>query len=157
MPGVELRNDRAGGNIQCSEKSSGSVPFIVVSASLHLSGTKRQVGLSMIKSLDLAFLIHAQNNRVYRRIQIETDNITHLGDEMWVARKLKSLASMRLQSERVPDPHDGGLGKSKFLRHEAGTPMRRLLGLLVERCVDDLLDLLVLDRPRRSAANRISE
>src|SRR5664280_1797044 len=43
----------------------------------------RSGGLGWVQRLYLALLIHAQNDRLIRRVQIEPHDVTHLGGEFW--------------------------------------------------------------------------
>ena len=58
--------------------------------------------LLAIESLNLAFLIDAENKRPVRRRKVKTNDIAHLVDEQRVGRQLERLAAVRLQAERRP-------------------------------------------------------
>src|SRR3982074_2417231 len=70
-----------------------------------------------IDSLDLAFLIDAEDKGSVRRGQVKADDIAYLVDEQWIARQLESLATVRLQAERRPHSADRGVGKASFRGH----------------------------------------
>jgi hypothetical protein len=53
----------------------------------------------------LALPVHAQDNRVIGRIQIQPHDASHLFYELRVFGKLEILHSMRLQPKSTPDPH----------------------------------------------------
>jgi len=46
----------------------------------------RQTGLGAIKSLDLAFLVNTKHQGVFRRVEVKTDDILQLLNEMRIVR-----------------------------------------------------------------------
>ena len=63
------------------------MPLIIMGPPLGLAGPQRQQRLGAIERLDLALLIHAQHDSALGRIEIKTDDITHLLDKGRVARQ----------------------------------------------------------------------
>jgi hypothetical protein len=64
--------------------------------------------------VDLGLLVHARHERAVRRVEVESDDVTHLVDELRVRpaalqsrapgpRELERLALVRLQAEAAPD------------------------------------------------------
>ena len=51
------------------------MPFIVVGHGSGAALLRRQTGLGVVESLDLALFVDRQNKDVRRRIDIETDNV----------------------------------------------------------------------------------
>lgn len=66
MPFLTKPIDLAVGGIESGKQRRGAVAFVVVSQSLAASALQRQARLGTIQRLDLAFLIHAQHQRVFR-------------------------------------------------------------------------------------------
>ena len=46
----------------------------------------RQAGLRAIKGLDLAFLVNTKHQGVFRRVEVKTDDILQLLNEMRIVR-----------------------------------------------------------------------
>jgi len=88
-----------------------------------------QTGLGSVKGLDLAFLVHTQNQGLVRRIQIQSHDIAQLFYEALVPAELKGSHQMRLQVVPLPDSADGRFTQVLGLGHRPGTPMRRIRGL----------------------------
>lgn len=87
---------------------------------------KGQTGLGSVKSLDLAFLIQAQNQRLVRRIQIQPHDIAQLLYEAFITAEFESADQMGLQVVLLPDPPDGRFTQLLGLGHRPGTPMGRI-------------------------------
>jgi len=94
MPRLTLGNDLTRSDIEGSEQSSCTVPLVVVSLPLRQAGPERKNRLDAIQRLDLALLIHAEHDRLVRRIQVETDDVTDFGDEMRVGAEFERLHAM---------------------------------------------------------------
>ena len=78
--------------------TSGAVAFVVVGHGAAASAFQWQAGLGPIQSLNLALLVHAQHQRVFRRIQVQTDNIFQLFGERGIVADLKRFHAMRFQT-----------------------------------------------------------
>ena len=111
------------------------------------SGQDRQGRGGAVQRLDLGLLIHAQHQRPLRRVQVEPDDVTDLGDELRIGRQLPGLLQVRLEPERPPDPGDGGLAHPDLPGHRPGRPMGVVVGRWpLQGGHDHLLDLVVGDR-----------
>src|SRR5207342_3286702 len=143
-----------GGNQAC-EECRRAVALVVVSAPLDLTGTHRQKRLRSIKGLYLALFIDADDQRLLGRIEIESDNVAHLLDELRIGRQLERLRAMRLQAEGLPDPMDRRRRYARRLRHAARTPVRGVCGLCFERLCDNLLDPVIADLAWRTASRLV--
>jgi len=100
-------------DLQGSEQLHGSVALVVVSAPLDLAGAEREHRLGPVERLDLGFLIYAQHDRVLRRIEVQSDHVDHLGDEVGIGRAREGTEAMRLQPVLTEDlvhgvPSDAG-------------------------------------------------
>ena len=106
MAGEAAADDLAGRGVESGEQRQGAVAFVVVAAPFGLTGAHRQQRLGPVEGLDLALLVDAQDQRPFRRIEIEPDNIANLLYEERVARQLEALRTVRLQPEGTPDAVD---------------------------------------------------
>src|SRR6201981_2218012 len=99
-----LADDLAVEDVERGEKGRRAVPLIIMSRRAAATALHRQPRLSAVERLDLALLIDRQHQYVLRRIDIEADDILHLGGKFRVARQLEGAHPMRLQTVRHPDP-----------------------------------------------------
>ncbi len=97
---------------------------------------QRQPGLGSVKSLDLAFLVHAQNQGLVRRIQIQPHDIAQLFHKAFVPAEFKGTDQMGLQVVSLPDSPNGGFTQLLGLGHRPGTPMCRIRRLGMKSCFD---------------------
>lgn len=108
MPGVAPAGHRARGDVERREQRGGAVACVVVRMAFHLPWSHRQQRLRAVERLDLALLIHTQNQRPFRRCQGEPDDVADLLHEQRIGRELEGLAAMWLQPEGTPETMDGG-------------------------------------------------
>src|SRR5215471_6694607 len=73
------------GRIEGGEKSSRAIAFVIVCHGLAAPTLERQSGLGTIQSLDLTFLVHAQHQSVFGRVQIQADDIFQFFCKLGVA------------------------------------------------------------------------
>src|SRR5260370_10290033 len=83
-PVTDMSHHLAGGNFQSSKQGLGSVPNIFIRPTLGLLRTKRQQRLRSIQGLNAGLLVHTENQRILRRIQIQANNVQQLGFEFWI-------------------------------------------------------------------------
>jgi hypothetical protein len=67
---------------------------------------QREAGLGAIERLDLAFLIHRQNDRMFRRMQIQSHHILQFLLEVWILTELEGADPMGAEAMGGPDPLD---------------------------------------------------
>ena len=72
---IELAEDRAASGVQRGKERGRAVAGVVVGAPLGLARAHWQPRLRPIKRLDLRFLIHAEDERLIWRMEIEPDDI----------------------------------------------------------------------------------
>src|SRR6478672_901778 len=101
---------------------------VVMRNALEVAQTQWQQGLRALQRLNLAFLIHAQNYCVFRRVEIQPHDIPNLLDEKGIVGELEMPLPMRLQTERAPDAMHRGLGQPHFARDLTDTPVRAVFG-----------------------------
>ena len=93
---VAAADDPAGGNVQGGEQGGRAVPRVIMAAPLGLPRSHRQQRLGAIERLDLRLLIDAQHQGMVGRIELEPDDVAHLGDKQRVSGQLESLQAVRL-------------------------------------------------------------
>src|SRR6185295_19654089 len=94
---------RGDGSDEACKQRRGAVALVVVRAPLGLAKTHRQHRLRAVKRLNLALFIDADDQRLVRRIEIETDNVAYFLDELRIGRELERFCAMRLQAKGTPD------------------------------------------------------
>jgi hypothetical protein len=75
MPVLTETGDLASGDLQRGEQRRGAMTHVVMGAPLSPARLHWQHRLGAIQRLDLRLLIHAQHDRVLRRIQIQPDDV----------------------------------------------------------------------------------
>src|SRR5262245_44109598 len=91
--------DRVEGRKQCG----GAVSNVVVRDALDIAESQGQHRLATFQRLNLALLVHAQDQGLIRWVQIQPDDVRYLFDEERVVGKLEVTCSMRLQAEGAPE------------------------------------------------------
>ena len=145
------------GDVERGEQRSGAVANVIVGAPLGHTRHHREHRLLAVERLDLAFLIHAQDERTVWRRQVEPNDVADLVDELRVGGQLEGLGPVRLEGERAPDATDGGMRQAGILRHRTDRPVRRVARLLAERALDHIGHAFVLDAARPARARLIDE
>src|SRR5260370_33704659 len=107
MPGLAGSDHRALQNVEGSKQSGRSVPLIIVRLSCWQAGSQRKNRLRAIQRLNLAFLIHAEHDRLVRWIYIEPHNVAHFSRKFRVGAEFEGLHAMRLQFVLLPTPLHG--------------------------------------------------
>jgi hypothetical protein len=105
--------------------------------------------LRALQRLDLRFLVEREHYRVVRRIHVEPDNVSHLGDELRVFLDLEGASDMRFEGKRPPHPADRRVAHADVRRHAARTPVSFPFWFLLENLYQHCFDRFVGDRPRR--------
>ena len=96
-------DDRAIERVERREQRRRAVPFVVVRHRAAAPPLQRQPRLRAIERLDLTLLIHAQDERVLGRIEIQPNDRLDLLGERRIATDLERAREMRLQAVPVPD------------------------------------------------------
>jgi len=138
---------------QGSKQGGRSVADVVMRHCSTAAFLQGQTGLGSVKSLDLAFLIQAQNQRLVRRIQIQPHDIAQLLYEAFITAEFEGADQMGLQVVLFPDPPDGRFTQLLGLGHRPGTPMGRIRRLAMKSRFDHgvnfpLRDFWNATRPR---------
>ena len=126
---MALADDLTRGDIQSREYCRRAVSLIVVRLALRQTWPKRQDRLCAIQRLDLALFVHAQHNRLVRRIQVQPHDVTDFGRELRIGAELERLNAVRLQVVFAPNALYGRWAQSLFACHRADAPMRGMTRL----------------------------
>lgn len=81
MAWLALGDHAAIGHIERRKQGGGAVPIVVVGYAFDIAKPHRQHRLAAFEGLNLALLVDAQNQRIFRWIQIQPDHIAHLLNE----------------------------------------------------------------------------
>ena len=111
-------------HLQRGEQAGGAVAFVVMSHARRQAWAQRQHRLSPIQGLDLRLLVHAQDQGALRRVQVQADDVGHLGLELGVGTELERRGSMRLQIVRLPDAMHARGADAHLLGQPPRTPVR---------------------------------
>jgi len=133
MAPMTRANNLSGLYVECGKERRHAVTQVVVRLPLRYARAHWENRLSAIERLHLRFFIDAEDDRVFRRRHVETNDVTRLFDKEWVGRQLESFRAMRLETEGVPYAHDRRLREARFGCQFARSPMRRALGTRRQR------------------------
>ena len=114
-------------NVERGEQCGRSVPLIIVRLSCWQAGPQGKKGLRALQGLNLAFLIHAEDDRLIRWVPIEPHNVAHFPSKFRIVTELEGLHSMGLQSVLLPNPLHGSGADLLARRHGPNTPMSGIL------------------------------
>jgi hypothetical protein len=93
-------------HVEGGKQGGGAVSLVIMGHRPASPRLDRQARLGAVKRLDLALFIDTEHHRVRRRVDIQPDDITQLGDEFRVARQFELPYPVRLEAMRAPDaPH----------------------------------------------------
>ena len=154
---VDRADHRAGGHVEGGEQGGDAVADVVVGAPLGHARHHRQDRCTAVQRLDLRLLVHRENQRLLRRIQIQPDNVADLVDELRIVAELKGVHQMRLEPERLPHPPDRRARQPGLGRHRRPRPVGRIRRSRLQRRHDHLLDLIVGDPARRARPRLIGQ
>ena len=123
--GLQRCGDLAGGDLQGREQGRGAVPDVVVGAALDQPGLHRQHRHGPVQRLDLGLLVHAEHDRVLRRVQVQAHDVDDLPYQLGVGGEPERLRSPRLDPVGTPrlcdrvvaDPELPGQQPARPVRH----------------------------------------
>ena len=137
-------DDGAFQHVERGEKCRGAMAHVVVSHGAATSSFHGQARLSAIQGLNLRFLIHTEDQRFVRGIEIEADDIGEFFDKLLVARKFEGAYAVRLQAVALPDAGDRHVTEFEMAGQGAGTPLGGIDWLDLEGSIDNLADRLLI-------------
>lgn len=154
VPAVRGADHGPVGNVHRGERARGAVPHVVMGAPLGHSWHHRQGRPGAPERLNPALLVHAQHDRAFGRVQVQSDHVMHPVREQRVVRRLEPVLRMGLEVERAPDAARARPADPDALGHQPPAPVRRVPRRLLQRRRQQVLDHPVGDR-RRSARPRL--
>ena len=146
MTCLALRQDSAGGDVECGEQGCGTMANIVVGDSFDISQSNGQHGLSPVKGLYLALLIDGEDDRMVRGVQIEPHDIADFFNEKRITGQLEVLRAMRLNGKRLKDAMDSRLRESIRIGGLANTPVAACRRLVLQSAAEQQSHLLIRSR-----------
>jgi hypothetical protein len=90
------------------------MPEVIMRAPLRPPQPDRAGRLGALQRLDLAFLIHAQHDRVLRWVQIQANHVADLALQLRVGGELERLGPPRLDLMLSPHPRDRGMADTQL-------------------------------------------
>ena len=107
----------------------------------------RQRRLGAIERLNLRLLIHAQDHRVVRRVEVQPDDVAHFLDEERIGGQLEGLRQVRLDPEQGEPALYRALANALGSPQGACAPVRGGVGRLLQRTADHPRHLVVVIGP----------
>ncbi len=107
VPGHAIADHAAVEHVQGREQRGRAVALVIMRHGPAAALLDRQPWLCPVEGLDLAFLIHTQNQGFVGRIEVKTHDIREFLHEVLVAIELEGFDQMGLQAVVMPDPLNG--------------------------------------------------
>src|SRR5271165_859083 len=104
-----------------------------------------QTRLRTVQCLDLALLVETQHQRLLGWIQVQSDYVGQLLDEVLIAREFERLRPVWLQTVSIPDSLHRRRTDVLSRRHRPHAPMGSIHRVAVLRRLNDLLHLFGRD------------
>ncbi len=101
----------------------------------------REHGLRAVQGLDLRLLVHAEDDRLVRGIQVQTHDVADLVDQQRIRGELEAIDPVWPEPKSAPDAADRHRAHSESLGHVPGAPVGRGLGLALQGQVSPLARL----------------
>ena len=156
MPMARLAGSqhRAIEHVQRGKQRGRAVTLVVMGDALDVAKAHGEHRLRALQRLALTLLVHADDQSVIGRAQVQPHHIAQLLDEERVGGQFEALAAVRLQAKELEVARHAGLGDAGLSGHRANAPVRGAVGRLgVQRGVDQLGQALVIDGARRARAH----
>ena len=137
MAWIAFADDAAFRHLQRRKQRGGPIAFVVVRKGAAPAGLEGQPRLRAIQRLNLALFIDTQHHGVLRRRQIHPHHIRQLFQELGIAGEFEAFRPMRFELVLLPHPLNRVLADAPRTRQGASAPMRRALGLGLQRRLDN--------------------
>ena len=124
VAGVAGVGHLAGGDLQGGEQRGGAVPDVIVAALFGDPGPQRQHRRGPLQRLGLGLLIHAQDDSLVRRVEVQAHHVADLGLQLRVGGELETLRPPRLQPELPPHLGDLHIRQAQLSGQQPGRPVR---------------------------------
>ena len=146
VPGQALPDNFAGQHVQRREQRGGAVALVIVGHRLGPPRLHRQRRLGPVQRLHGGLLVHAQHDRLLRRIEVQTDHVNQFLVELRVVGQLECLDQVRFQTARGPHPLHRRRRHPRLGRHRPARPVGLAVRCAMPCQVHDLVDLVLWDR-----------
>ena len=113
------------------------VSLVIVRECAKSSGKHRQTLLRAVESLNLALFVARNHQRMFRRIQIQSDHIDQFFDESRIVRDLERLDQVRLQPAVLPYSANHRIADVHRLCQRSSGPMRGVGGFFLSCLAND--------------------
>ena len=157
MPAAQRADDLSGGHVEGGEEAGDAVAGVVVGAFLRHAGHHRQHRLGPVECLDLRLLVDAEHDGFVRRVEVETDDVAYLVDELRVGGEFEGFGAVGFELERFPDPSDRGFTEPGLFGHRRPGPMGGVFRGGFQGVGEDLFHLLVGDLPRGTGPGLVDQ
>lgn len=146
-PSIVSRLDQPGGDLQRSKQRGGAVPCVLMTeARQGLAVGQPQPPLRPLKGLDLWLLVHREDDRVVRWIQVQPDNVSGLLRELWIRADTPASATCQgdlMTAQHAPDLMLGDVLQARS--QQRAVPARVAVGRrLVQRCENAALGVAIV-------------
>ena len=147
VPVLALAYYLAASNIESGKERCRAVSQIIMRITFQIAKSHGKRWLTALKGLTLAFFVHTEDQRIGRRVQVKTHDVSNLFDEERVCRKLETSTPVRFDPKGTPDPLDSGLRYSGFRGKVPARPMGALRRFGVDGLFEQLCNVLVRNAP----------
>ena len=153
---MQLPDHLSGGDVQRSKQRWSCRDARSRGSAARECPGQRQRQLGAVQGLDLVF-VHAQNERLQWRIQIQPHDVAHLVHEHRVAGQPRSLLAMGLQTRRRARYARRQSASAHLARHRASAPVGRCRRRASKVLAITRVSSGIVDRARRAAAWRVQQ
>jgi len=98
---------------------------------------ERQNRVKSVKCLDSALLIDTEDRSVYRRLQVEANDVGRLLFKLGIIASHVTTQPMRLNAEMAPDPVYARLANAQSFGQPIAAPVGRTVGRTLPRGLQD--------------------
>lgn len=121
-----VTDNRAVEHTEGCEQGGRTIALVIVGHGPATTFLHWQARLGTVEGLDLTLLVHTQDQRFVRRIQIQANNILQFPDKVLVATELECFDQVRFEVMLLPYPPHCCVAKTLGSGHAPCAPMGRL-------------------------------
>ena len=128
VPRHGLAEDLARLCVQRREERQRAVPVVLEAVALRASRRERQHRIEAVERLNGRFLVHGEDRRVVRRIDIQANHVGGLRLEVGIVRLHVALEAVGLEARALPRLRDEVVMNLQHASQLPGTPVRTAVG-----------------------------
>ncbi len=99
--------DLAGGHVEGGEQRGGAIALVLVGKAGDRAARRQpQVALRTLKGLNVGLFVHAEHQRVFRRVQVEAHDVGRLGGKLRIGADAPGAAALELDAMLAQDRVD---------------------------------------------------